>query len=93
MIWDSTLPCKDKDGRLEFLDFTEDDFRMDCIFERFLMNFCKQNCRDEYPEVHREYIDFQLSPFGMKGTDEGFKRGGKEAYDSGRALSCRRFYI
>lgn len=41
LIWDSTLPCKDKDGRLEFLDFTEDDFRMNCIFERFLMNFCK----------------------------------------------------
>ena len=42
LIWDSTLPCKDKDGRLEFLDFTEDEFRMNCIFERFLMNFCKQ---------------------------------------------------
>lgn len=71
LIWDSTLPCKDKDGRLEFLDFTEDDFRMDCIFERFLMNFCKQNCRDEYPEVHREYIDFQLSPFGMMFKETG----------------------
>lgn len=71
LIWDSTLPCKDKDGRLEFLDFTEDDFRMDCIFERFLMNFCKQNCRDEYPEVHREYIDFQLSPFGMMFKEAG----------------------
>ena len=71
LIWNSTLPCKDKDGRLEFLDFTEDDFRMDCIFERFLMNFCKQNCRDEYPEVHREYIDFQLSPFGMMFKEAG----------------------
>lgn len=71
LIWDSTLPCKDKDGRLEFLDFTEDDFRMNCIFERFLMNFCKQNCRDEYPEVHREYIDFQLSPFGMMFKEAG----------------------
>lgn len=48
LIWDSTLPCKDKDGRLEFLDFTEDEFRMNCIFERLLMNFCKLNCRDEY---------------------------------------------
>ena len=71
LIWDSTLPCKDKDGRLEFLDFTEDEFRMNCIFERFLMNFCKLNCRDEYPEVHREYIDFQLSPFGMMFKEAG----------------------
>ncbi len=71
LIWDSTLPCKDKDGRLEFLDFTEDEFRMNCIFERFLMNFCKLNCRVEYPEVHREYIDFQLSPFGMMFKEAG----------------------
>jgi 5-methylcytosine-specific restriction endonuclease McrBC regulatory subunit McrC len=71
LIWDSTLPCKDKDGRLEFFDFTEDEFRMNCIFERFLMNFCKLNCRDEYPEVHREYIDFQLSPFGMMFKEAG----------------------
>ncbi len=71
LIWDSTLPCKDKDGRLEFLDFTEDEFRMNCIFERLLMNFCKLNCRDEYPEVHREYIDFQLSPFGMMFKEAG----------------------
>lgn len=35
------------------------------------MNFCKQNCRDEYPEVHREYIDFQLSPFGMMFKEAG----------------------
>ena len=71
LIWDSTLPSKDKDGRLEFVDFTEDEFRMNCIFERFLMNFCKQHCREEYPEVHREYIDFQLSPFGMMFKEAG----------------------
>lgn len=71
LIWDSTLPVKDKDGRLEFVDFTEDEFRMNCIFERFLMNFCKQHCREEYPEVHREYIDFQLSPFGMMFKEAG----------------------
>ncbi len=44
---------------------------MNAIFERFLMNFCKQNCKEEYPEVHREYIDFKLTPFGMM-----FKRAG-----------------
>ena len=71
LIWDSTLPVKAKDGRLEFVDFTEDELRMNCIFERFLMNFCKQHCREEYPEVHREYIDFQLSPFGMMFKEAG----------------------
>lgn len=71
LIWVSTLPSKDKDGRLEFVDFTEDEFRMNCIFERFLMNFCKLNCREEFPEVHREYIDFQLSPFGMMFKEAG----------------------
>ncbi len=71
LIWESTLPIKGKDGRLEFVDFTEDEFRMNCIFERFLMNFCKLNCREEFPEVHREYIDFQLSPFGMMFKEAG----------------------
>lgn len=71
LIWDSTLPSKDKDGRLEFVDFTEDEFRMNCIFERFLMNFCKLHCREEFPEVHREYIDFQLTPFGMMFKESG----------------------
>ena len=71
LIWESTLPIKGKDGRLEFVDFREDEFRMNCIFERFLMNFCKLNCREEFPEVHREYIDFQLSPFGMMFKEAG----------------------
>ena len=71
LIWESTLPIKGKDGRLEFVDFREDEFRMNCIFERFVMNFCKLNCREEFPEVHREYIDFQLSPFGMMFKEAG----------------------
>jgi len=65
LIWQSTLPLQGKEGKYEFIDFTQDEFRMNAIFERFLMNFCKQHCKEEYPEVHREYIDFQLSPFGM----------------------------
>lgn len=65
MIHQSTIPKKGTDGKYEFIDFTQDEFKMNAIFERFLMNFCKQNCKEEYPEVHREYIDFQLTPFGM----------------------------
>lgn len=65
LIVQSTLPKQGVTGKYEFIDFTQDEFKMNAIFERFLMNFCKQNCKEEYPEVHREYIDFQLTPFGM----------------------------
>ena len=63
---------------------------MNCIFERFLMNFCKLNCRDEYPEVHREYIDFQLSPFGMmfkEAADDGNRRDAFQSEYAGEAYS------
>ena len=54
-----------------FIDFTEDVFQRNVIFERFLMNFCKQHCKTEYPEVHREYIEFKLTPFGMMFKESG----------------------
>lgn len=65
LVHQSTLPMKNSNGKYEFIDFTQDDFRMNAIFERFLMNFCKRHFKEEFPEIHREYIDFQLSPFGM----------------------------
>ena len=71
LIWQSTLPNKRHEGKYEFIDFTEDDFQMNVIFERFLMNFCKQHCKAEYPEVHREYIEFKLTPFGMMFKESG----------------------
>lgn len=40
LIWQSTLPDKNKEGRYEFIDFTEDEFCMNAVFEHFLMNFC-----------------------------------------------------
>lgn len=72
LLFQSTLPQKNSNGTYEFIDFTEDEFKMNVIFERFLMNFCKQNCKDNFPEVHREYINFQLTPFGMM-----FKQAGE----------------
>lgn len=72
LIHQSTLPKKGTEGKYAFVDFTEDEFKMNVIFERFLMNFCKQHCKDKFPEVHREYITFQLTPFGMM-----FKEAGK----------------
>lgn len=65
LIWQSTLPDKNKEGRYEFIDFTEDEFCMNAVFEHFLMNFCKQHCKEEYPEAHREEINFKLTPYGM----------------------------
>lgn len=65
LIWQSALPSKNKDGKYEFVNFTEDDFRMNTLFERFLFIFCKQQCKEEYPHVHRDYIDFKLTPYGM----------------------------
>ena len=65
LAFQSTLPKKDALGEYEFIDFTEDEFKMNYIFERFLMNFCKQHCKEQFPQVHREYIHFQLTPFGL----------------------------
>lgn len=65
LVFQSTLPKKGFWGEYEFIDFTEDEFKMSYLFERFLMNFCKQHCKEQFPQVRREYIHFQLSPFGM----------------------------
>lgn len=65
LIMQSTLPKQGVEGKYEFIDFTQDEFKMNIIFERFLMNFCKQHCREEFPEVRRTNIEFQLSPYGM----------------------------
>ncbi len=65
LVFQSTLPKKGVAGLYEFVDFTEDEFKMNYLFERFLMNFCKRHCKEQFPQVRREYIHFQLTPFGM----------------------------
>lgn len=48
---------------------------MNRIFEKFLMNFYKQECKHEFPEVSRSHIHFQLTPYGMtfaKSADEAY---------------------
>lgn len=72
LVFHSTLPQKGVAGQYEFIDFTEDEFKMNYLFERFLMNFCKRHCKEQFPQVRREYIHFQLTPFGMM-----FKRAGE----------------
>ena len=72
LVFQSTLPKKGFTGQYEFIDFTEDEFKMNYLFEHFFMNFCKQHCKEQFPLVHREYIHFQLTPFGMM-----FKRAGE----------------
>lgn len=59
-----------------FADFIEDEQTMNRIFEKFLMNFYKQECHEDFPEVDRSHIRFQLTPFGMtftKSTDEAYR--------------------
>lgn len=70
LIHQSTLPKQGTEGRYEFIDFTRDEFKMNILFERFLMNFCKLHCREEFPEIGRSNIDFHLSSYGMVFTQD-----------------------
>ena len=75
LLYQSTLPNESLVGRQEFLDIMDDERLMNRIFEKFLMNFYKQECRQDFPEVSRTYIRFQLTPYGLtfaKGTDEAY---------------------
>lgn len=65
LICESLLPIRNTKGKYEFIDFMQDELKMSYVFERFLMNFCKCHCKKQFPQIHREYIHFQLSPFGM----------------------------
>jgi len=60
LIFESLLHDEHTKGKYHFLDFSKD--RLNAIFENFLFNFYKKECRDEFPSVDRSYIDFQLSP-------------------------------
>lgn len=69
----SMLPDESKKGMMEFVNFMDDEKQMNLIFERFLLNFCKQECKETYPVVGRSHIHFQLTPTAMafaSGTDE-----------------------
>lgn len=72
LLHQSALPNESLVGRQKFLDIMDDERLMNRIFEKFLMNFYKQECRQDFPEVSRSYIRFQLTPYGMtfaKSTD------------------------
>lgn len=71
----SMLPNESLVGKWDFMDLMDDERTMNRIFEKFLMNFYKQECRENYPDVGRSHIRFQLTPFGMtfaKSTDEAY---------------------
>ena len=70
------LPNESLVGKWDFMDLMDDERAMNRIFEKFLMNFYKQECREEYPDVGRSHIRFQLTPFGItfaKSTDEAYR--------------------
>lgn len=75
LLHQSALPNESIAGKHVFWDIMDDERLMNRIFEKFLMNFYKQECKQDYPEVSRSHIRFQLTPYGMafsKSTDEAF---------------------
>ncbi len=76
LLHQSMLPNESLIGKWDFMDLMDDERAMNRIFEKFLMNFYKQECREDYPDVGRSHIRFQLTPFGMtfaKSTDEAYR--------------------
>ena len=75
LLHESALPNESVVGNHTFLDIMDDERLMNRIFEKFLMNFYKQECKQDFPEVSRSHIRFQLTPYGMtfaKSTDEAY---------------------
>lgn len=75
LLHQSLLPNENLVGRWDFADLIGDERAMNRIFENFLMNFYKQECRLDYPDVGRSHIRFQLTPLGMtfaKSIDEAY---------------------
>lgn len=60
MLHANMLPEENRPGEYRFLDFTQDEDKMNGIFESFLRNFYRQECSQEYPIVKRSKIYFQL---------------------------------
>lgn len=76
LLFNSMLPDESKQGMKEFVNIMDDERQMNLIFERFLLNFCKQECKETYPVVGRSHIHFQLTPTAMtfvRGTDEALE--------------------
>lgn len=72
----SMLPNGNKSGTWKFFDLLEDEQTMNRVFEKFLMNFYKHECRHVFPEVSRTQIRFQLTPYGMtfaKSTEDAYR--------------------
>ena len=75
LLYQLHLPNENLAGNRIFTELMDDERIMNRIFEKFLMNFYKQECREEYPSVSRSHIHFQLTPFGMT-----FAKSSYEAY-------------
>ncbi len=64
MLHNSMLPDESRKGIINFIDVLDDERKMNILFERFLLNFCRQECGDFFPEVGRTHIHFKLTPIG-----------------------------
>ncbi len=75
LLHNLALPNQSLKGNRVFLDIEDNEPLMSRIFEKFLMNFYKQECHHDFPEVSRQHIHFQLTPYGMifsKSKDEAY---------------------
>ena len=58
LLHQSMLPNESLAGKWDFMDLMDDERAMNRIFEKFLMNFYKQECREDYPDFScRQPID------------------------------------
>lgn len=76
LLYQSFLPSKNISGNWLFTDLMDNERAMNKIFEKFLMNFYRLECQQDYPEVSRSHIRFQLTPYGMtfaKSSDEAYR--------------------
>ena len=76
LLHNSLLPNENDAGKWDFIDLMDDERVMNRIFEKFLMNFFKQECHADFPDISRSHIRFQLTPLGMtfaKSTDEAYR--------------------
>ena len=58
LIYEALLPDDKQQGQYHFVEFSEE--HMCRIFENFLFNFYRKECKAEYPTVERSNIRFKL---------------------------------
>ena len=58
LIFESLLPDEKRQGQYHFVSFSQE--QMDRVFENFLFNFYRKECKQEYPTVERSGLRYKL---------------------------------